>query len=349
MTLDDIRQHDPQGMFGLIRDFPRQVEEAVAIGTAAPLPVVRRGLRQIVLTGLGGSAISGDLLRTLLAGELTVPMTVNRHYVLPASAGTHSLVIVSSYSGNTEETVAAYRDAIRKHATILCISSGGEVARRARRRGDTLISIPGGLSPRAALGYTFFPLLIGLSRLGFIASKRAAIRETIALLRRQSARFSDPGNPENAPLAVARRLHGRLPIIYGSADLSEAVVVRWRGQICENAKQIAFGHVIPEMNHNELVGWSELKDVLGRSCVILLRDAAMHPRLALRMDLTRQIVGRLAGDVVEVWSEGKSPLARMFSLVYFADWVSLYLAILNNQDPTPVAVIDQLKHALAEA
>jgi glucose/mannose-6-phosphate isomerase len=348
LTIENIRRIDRRGMHKVISAFPHQVRDAVSIGTNAALKLSVRGIRHIVLTGMGGSAIGGDLLRSYLSDTLTVPLSVNRQYLLPAFVDHSTLVIVSSYSGNTEETLSAYRDAAKKRARILCITSGGEVARRAIRRGDPLIRIPGGYAPRAALGYSFFPLLLGLTRLGFVSSRSNNINETMRLLESRSAVFSDPSHPDNRPLAVAERLHGSLPIIYAGGDRLDALVVRWRGQINENAKQLAYGNVFPEMNHNELVGWQELPDLLRKAAVVFLRDKGVHPRNQRREELTLQLVGERAKNTVEVWSEGRSLLARLFSLVYFGDWVSFYLAILNGVDPEPVRVIDLLKSELGK-
>ena len=335
-------------MHAVITAFPDQVRDAIAIGRNAPLKLSIRGVHQIVLSGMGGSAIGGDLLRTYLNDTLTVPLSVNRQYRLPASVDHSSLVIVSSYSGNTEETLSAYRDAVKKKARILCITSGGEVERRAVRRRDPFIKIPRGYAPRAALGYSFFPLLLALTRLGFVGSRATEINETLRVLDTRSAIFSDPSHSENKPFAVARRLHGSLPIIYAGGDRLEAVVVRWRGQISENAKQLAYGNVFPEMNHNELVGWQELPELLRKAAVVFLRDRGVHARNQRREELTKQLVGERTQNTMEVWSEGKSLLARLFSLVYFGDWVSFYLAILNGVDPEPVRAIDLLKSELGK-
>ena len=335
-------------MYSCIRDFPQQVEDAVRVGKTVPLRMNVRGIKNIVLTGLGGSAIGGDLLRSYLTGELPIPFLVNRNYVLPDFVDRNSLVIVSSYSGNTEETVSAHLDGVKRKARILCVTTGGETELIARKNRQLTIRIPSGLQPRAALGYSFFPLLLALSRLGFIKSKAKEINETIGLLRLASATYADPGSTANRPQQLAEELKGKLPIIYSAAEHLDAVNVRWRGQICENAKQLAFGHVLPEMNHNELVGWNVNQELMKRMHVVLLRDKGTHSRVGIRENITQQIVSRYASSVSEVWSEGSSLLARMFSLVYFGDWTSFYLAILNKEDPTPVNAIDYLKNELAK-
>lgn len=348
MTLTDIKRLDPTGMYDWIRNFPEQIEDAVRIGRNAPLAVRTSGIQNIVVTGLGGSAIGGDLLRSYLANELDLPFIVNRHYRLPEFVGTKSLVIVSSYSGNTEETIAAHADAAKRHARILCITTNGKTMKMAKKFKHPVIEIPKGYSPRAALGYSFFPLLVAFTRLGLIKNKAKDIAETVKLLRSESSVLSNPEAVENRALQLAKTLQGKLPVIYAPTEHLDAVAVRWRGQIGENAKQLAFGHVLPEMNHNELVGWKHPLHLLKQMHVIFLRDSRTHKRIALRETSTKQIVSQYADGVTEVWSNGTSLLARMFSLIYLGDWVSFYLALLNNEDPTPVKVIDELKDELGK-
>ncbi len=348
MTIEEIRRLDPKRMYDCVLGFPEQAEEAFQIGKSAKIALRSAGVTSILLTGLGGSAIGGDLLRAYLADELAVPFFVNRHYVLPDFVSTKTLVIVSSYSGNTEETIAAQKDATKRKARILCISTGGAVTDFALKHKQPCMKIPGGLQPRAALGYSFFPLLVALSRTGFIKSKDKDIKETIELLRTKSKEWGAPDSSTNPALMLAVNMKGRLPIIYSSADHLDSVNLRWRGQISENAKQLAYGNVLPEMNHNELVGWNVLKDLMKRTHVIVLRDKGEHPRVSVREEITKTIIAEYTSGVSEVWSEGKSLLARMFSLIHFGDWVSYYLAILNEQDPTPVNVIDHLKNELAK-
>jgi glucose/mannose-6-phosphate isomerase len=349
ITTDKIKRTDPSEMFRCVADFPLQVEEALRIGARARIAQTSDNIRSIVLTGMGGSAIAGDLLRSYLADELKIPFFVNRSYDLPRWVQRDTLVIVSSYSGNTEETMASYRAAIRRKAPVLCITTGGEAKRLALKHGHSCIEVPPGLQPRAALGYSFFPLLLALSRMGFIKPRSADIRETVALLKKKSRTSADLNDPENIAMRMATQLHGKLPVIYSASDRLDAVNVRWRGQICENSKHLAFGHVLPEMNHNEIVGWKVDRELMKRMAVVFLRDVDTHPRVKIREDITKDILRKKASIVLEAWSEGKSLLARIFSLVYAGDWVSYYLAILNNEDPTPVRVIDYLKGELAKA
>ncbi|RPH36753.1 bifunctional phosphoglucose/phosphomannose isomerase [bacterium] len=348
MTLDEMHAVDPSNMYRLIKEFPAQAREAIRIGKETSITLPVRGIRDIVLCGLGGSAIGGDLLKSYLGAELKVPFLVNRHYVLPGFVGPTTLVIISSYSGNTEETNAAHREALKRKARILCISSNGMTEKLARRSRAPLIKIPGGQPPRSALAYSFFPLLIALSRLGFIKDKTREIKEALALLDQKSAEYSNPDPAVNRALQLASDFNGRIGIIYSSTERFDAVNTRWRGQLAENAKTLCFGNVLPEMNHNELVGWKALKDQMHDMQVVFLRDRGDYPRVKVRMDITKEVISQYTPHIAEVWSEGTTLLARVLSLVTLGDWVSYYLAILHREDPWPVAVIDHLKSELAK-
>jgi glucose/mannose-6-phosphate isomerase len=210
------------------------------------------------------------------------------------------------------------------------------------------IAIPGGLQPRAALGYSAFPLLMTLIRNGFVKNKAKDIKETISLLKELGEKYSSSDASTNDALSLAERIHGRLPIIYSSTEKFDTVNVRWRGQICENGKQLAYGNMFPELNHNELVGWRVLKDLMKQFEIIILRDKDDHKRVAARMDITGELLREYAANVTEIHSQGKSLMARTFSLIHFGDWLSYWLAILNHEDPAPVKAIDFLKKKLAE-
>jgi len=336
-------------MFRLLKDFPAQVTDALAIGRAFRPGKRIAGIRQIVLTGMGGSAIGGDLLSDYLYSELRVPFTVNRDYSLPAYVDRGTMVIVSSYSGNTEETVSAYKEAIRKKAKVLCVTSGGKIEKLARARRHMLIKIPGGLPPRAALGYSFFPILLALTKIGLVRNKAREIEETVRLLSAKSQEYGVPDPSGNRAAQLAGFLQGRISFVYAGAEHFRSVATRWRGQVAENGKSIMSSHVLPEMNHNEVVGWQMPEDALREAQVILLRDRGDHKRVQKRMELTRHLLSERTQNIAEAWSDGNGLLARMFSLVYLADWTSYYLAVLNRVDPTPVAVIDFLKSELGKA
>lgn len=348
MTKDILKQYDKSEMFNLLAGFPLQIEDAVSVGKKAKVKLKKSVIKNIVVSGLGGSAIGGDLIRTYLAAEIKIPFLVNRHYFLPEFVNGNSLVIISSYSGDTEETISAHKEAIKRGAQVLCITSGGETERLAKKNNQSLIKIPTGYPPRAALGYAFFPLLVILGNLGLIKDRSKDIEETIAFLKKKSKRYSDLNSQTNEALSFAKTLSGKLPIVYSSADVFDSVNLRWRGQLCENSKILAFGHTLPEMNHNELVGWKVLIEQMADMMVIFLRDKGDYKRVQLRMKIMEGIVKEYASNVVNIYSEGNSLLTRMFSLIFLGDWISYYLAILNKVDPTPVKVIDYLKAELAK-
>ena len=348
MTVEQIQGVDRSNMLGLIKAFPDNIAEAMRIGYEAGAKINARGIHNIVLCGLGGSAIGGDLLKSYLADELDVPFQVNRHYTLPGFVGPSSLVIISSYSGNTEETTTAHREALRRKAKILCISSNGITEQVAKNKKTPFIKIPGGLPPRAALAYSFFPLLIALGKSGFIKDRKRDIMETIGLLREKAPSYADLNPDVNPALNLAGQLQGRLGVFYSSTERLDAVNTRWRGQMAENGKTLTFGNVLPEMNHNELVGWKVLTNLMRETQVVFLRDKEDHPRVQKRMDVTIDVLRRYTDRILEVHSEGRSLLARMFSLIHLGDWTSFYLAVLNGVDPTPVEVIDHLKSELGK-
>jgi glucose/mannose-6-phosphate isomerase len=345
LPLETIHKLDPSGMREHIRTFYEQVEEAVAIGRKFQPKTGAKNISRIVLAGMGGSAIGGDLLRTYLGPQVRVPLIVNRHYTLPAFVDRETLVIISSYSGNTEETLSAYGQAVAQKASVLCITSGGAVAERAKELKHPTIIIPGGMQPRAALGYSFFPLLYALGSMGYFELNQHEVDETITVLKTLSGESIDMTD-RNRPFSIAKRLHGKPVIVWSSSDLLEAVGVRWRGQINENAKHGAYSALFPELNHNEIVGWEHPAELLRQFVIVLLKDRDDHTRVMQRMAITREVIGTTADAIIDVTPSGEGRLARMFSMIHTGDWVSFYLAMLNEADPTPVERIQYLKREL---
>ncbi|MBI5124316.1 MAG: bifunctional phosphoglucose/phosphomannose isomerase, partial [Candidatus Omnitrophica bacterium] len=344
--------YDASGMLELIESFPDQCQDAKRIGDEFELPEgFRADYKNIVCAGLGGSAIGADLVRSYAADDARIPIFVNRNYALPNFVNEDTLVIVSSYSGDTEEVLSAYRDARSRGSEIIAITSGGKIGRCAREDNVPCISIPASFPPRAALGYSFFPLLILLSKIGIVKNESAFIDETVKILKKlKNTKIGyrvRRGN--NQAKRIAHEIYGKFPIIYGSSDHIDSVVTRWRGQLAENSKTLASSHLFPEMNHNEIVGWENPKSILRNCAVVFLRDAADHPRISRRMDITKNILKKNRIKVIEVSSAGKELLARMFSLVYIGDYVSFYLAILNKRDPTPVERVVYLKKELLKS
>ncbi len=352
INLDDATQIaavDRAGMLAEMAGFAEQCREAVDIGRRAELSFDPAGITDIVVLGMGGSGISGDVCRVLFDDQLKVPLCVNRHYQLPAFVGPGTLLLAASYSGNTEETIAGLEEGLRRGARALCVSSGGQVARIAADRGLALVQIPAGRQPRAALGFLSLPLAIVLERLGLVGNLSGDIDEAVELVSRMSGRLGVE-QPESANPAkqLARRLAGRLPIIYGSEGVTALAAFRFKCQINENSKAPAFWNYLPELDHNEITGWQELKETSGSSFhLIFLRDDAEHPQVKKRVEITRDLIIDQFCGVEEFWSSGRSKLARLLSLIYLGDFTSAYLALLYGTDPSPVERIELLKKRLA--
>ena len=340
---------DSQGMMELLCEFPLQCEYAWALGESFPLRSF--SFQNILFAGMGGSAIGGDLVRSLLEEEVPFPIFVNRAYHLPAFVNSKSLVFAISYSGNTEETLAAYQAARQKKARLITISSGGKLRKLAEQDNVPHILLPSGLPPRAALGYLFFAPYLVLRRLLRFPLKRSEFQEMLRTLNRLRESEIGPDVPlsRNPAKKIAARLYGNLPAIHGSVQHVDTVVMRWRTQLAENSKQLSWIHFYPELNHNEIVGWQEPKSLFKHLVILLLRDVGDHKRIQRRMMITQSLIQREAGvDTLEVRSSGRGLLARLFSLIYVGDFVSFYLAMLNRVDPTPVERIERLKRKLVK-
>ena len=338
-------------MVDLLNHFPRQIEDAIQIGKSFQPPRSFRGpFDKIVFVGMGGSAIGGDVIRSLVASESPRPIWVSRHYDLAPFVDSKTLCIFSSYSGNTEETLSAFRQGIKKGLKSLVITSGGELARLSAKSSIPWIEIPKGFPPRAALGYSVFPILQLLAKIKLVKWDARAVEETISLLDSLAKKKYGLGIPDqkNPAKQLAHILLNRWVVIYAGTELLDSAALRFRNQIEENAKAMASHHLLAEMNHNEILGWQFPASLIPKTACVFLRDAKDHPRIQLRMDFTKNLIEKERGaQTEEIHSMGKSRLARLFSTLYFGDWVSYYLALLYQIDPTPVVVIEALKKHLA--
>ena len=326
-------------MEDLIKGFGDQMREAIAIGEAASFSAPAKEIRNVVVIGLGGSAFGGEIVKNYTGSEMKVPYEIVRDYTVPAYISEHTLLIASSYSGNTEESLAMLEAALPANPKVVCITSGGKLKAIAEENGFDHVLLPGGYPPRSAAAFSITQQLYALHGYGLIGDFRANLQEAVDLVEG----FEDN---ENARF-IAQQLHNKLPVLY-SAPNFESVAIRWRQQIEENSKHIAFHHVIPEMNHNELVGWKNPSGILEDSVVVVFRSDLVHPRTSIRMDICRDIFGDHSDTVVEVSPEGEGLLGQLFYFMHLGDWVSLYLAELNEEEPTPVEVIDFLKGELAK-
>lgn len=345
MFEDEIRRLDKSGMLGTIASLPGQLRDGLEIGRDAWKGLTRARPVGMVVGGMGGSAIGADVLRAYLADRGSRPVFVCRDYGLPAFAGRDTLVVISSYSGNTEEALSCLEDAVKRGARLVCISTGGSVLERARELGVPFAVIPAGLPPRGALGYSFAPLLALALSAGLYEHDQDECDECVEVLEKLVARYSalDDGNEA---ITLARKLLDRVPIVYTSNRI-DAVGVRWKGQFSENSKKLAFANVLPEMNHNEIMGW-EIEDSVIRPGVVLLRWAGDNEQMVKRFGFLGEAVKTWADLCGDFTGEGEGLLSQMFSLIVLGDYVSFYLALLRGVDPTPVGTIENLKIRLKE-
>jgi glucose/mannose-6-phosphate isomerase len=350
VTRESIKKLDKSGMLSLLEDFPSHCRASIDIVAKTPLLCDKKEFKNIVFAGLGGSAIGADLLRAFLMQKCRLPIAVIREYELPAYVDSASLVCVISYSGNTEETLSAYAAARRQGATVIVVTSGGTLKEHAGRDKVTCVQVPGGLPPRCSLGYQSSILLCMLTKLGLIENTEASVAQMAGLLEEMYRNQLAPrvGQKDNVAKYIAAKLYNKFTVVYSASVHFDAVATRWRGQLAENAKALASSHFFPEMNHNEIMGWQHPGKLFKDFAVVMLRDKGMHPRVAARMDITKEIIEKEGSEVLEVWSRGENLLSRIFSLIYIGDFVSFYLAILYGTDPTPVERIMYLKSRLAK-
>ena len=342
-----IQQYDSEDMLHLLSRFSDQCKCGWEIGEALQLEGCDERIpSNIVIAGMGGSGIGGDLVRAVVGSQFPCPIIVHRGYTLPAFVTSQTLFIAVSYSGNTEETLLSVEQAFAQGAQILAVTSGGKLKAFADTHNLPYVIIPSGQSPRASLGYLLMPIISVLARLGFAPylNFQSDMEETTALLGKLAEDFH-PDAPESQPKQLAQALHGKLPVIYAPQEL-EAIAMRWKGQINENSKSLAYYSVYPEMNHNEIEGWKHPSGLTQQCYVLQLRDPIAPPQTQRRMDITAELIQPHTAGITQVDSVGRSLLARLLSLVAIGDWTSFYLAILYEQNPTPVRRIEELKRRL---
>jgi glucose/mannose-6-phosphate isomerase len=327
---------------------PQLCQEAWQRATDFDLPQDYASSDRVVILGMGGSAIGGDLAAGLVLSEAKLPVIVRRDYELPRFTNAKTLVIASSYSGNTEETLTAFEQAIETKAKKLVITTGGKLKTLAEEKKIPIFSFDYKAQPRAALPYSVMPILCFLQRLGFIADKSKDVTETVSVLQQLSPKIDETApQPQNPAKQLASRLYHHLPVVYGAGITSE-VAHRWKTQLNENSKAWAFYEVFPELNHNAVVGYQFPEELATRIVVVLLRSARLPERIKLRYQITCQLLAKAGVSYQIVDGQGKYPLNQIMSLVLFGDYTSYYLATLYKADPSPVKAIDFLKEKLAE-
>jgi glucose/mannose-6-phosphate isomerase len=344
LTRAALEAADPSRQFAEVLDLPVHLRDALwRMDTAGAAPV--NAPLGLIVAGMGGSAIGGRLARGAIGGRLRRPLLVGPAYALPAWAGPDTLVLACSYSGNTEEVLAAYDDAAARGAPRLVATTGGALAERARADGVPVVPLPGGFQPRAAVGYTLVAALEAAALSGTAPPLRDEIEAAAALLERLVAEWGPDGPDDGEAKALARRLLGTVPLVVGG-ELAAAAAYRWKCQLNENAKLPAWSAELPEADHNEIVGWHATR-AHGRFSCVVLQDPGSHPRNALRTELTHRLAEADFETVALVSARGETRLERLLSLVLLGDLVTIYLAALRGVDPADVAVLDVLKGQMA--
>lgn len=343
------RQFDKSGMLNHLHGFPEQCQKAWEKVLKFELPREYSTISNVVIVGMGGSAIGGDIARQLALAESKLPVWVHRDYGLPAFVDASTLVIASSYSGNTEETLSAFTESLRTPARKLAITSGGKLKHLAENEGIPVFVVDYQAPPRAAFPHNFIPLVGIFQKLGLLGDKSADLQETLEILNKLSRAFI-----ETRPLAsnpaklLAAKLWGHIAVIYGAEILSE-VARRWKTQFNENSKSWAFCESFPELNHNAVEGYEFPPGAKERICVLMLRSSSLRPRSLPRYEATAKLLAR-AGIAYEfAEARGESVLAQVMSLVLLGDYSSFYLAMLNEVDPTSIDAINFIKQYLAQS
>ena len=352
MEILNDREHmsriDKDHMLARAVELPQACAAAWNLIQSVDLPALE-SIEQVVVAGMGGSAIGGDLVAALVSDQCPAPITVARGYDLPAFvAGPGCLVVGSSYSGNTEETLNVFRTALQRGASLVALTTGGEMARLAQAWGIPLVTFDYRSQPRAALGYSFTLLLGLLSRLGLVDDQSQAVDEAVQVMTRWDEEIGvDVPAADNPAKKLALDLVGRLPVVYG-AGLLEPVARRWKTQFNENSKSWAFYEPMPELNHNAVVAYERSEAWRERAWVLCLRSIYDHPRVTARWEITSGLLAREGVPCVQLEARGQGRLAQMLSLIHLGDLVSVYLALAQGIDPTPVGPIADLKDRLAQ-
>lgn len=350
--LDDSKSFseiDKSNMFDDIEKFPEQIREARDIIKNSNLDKLYK-IDNIIITGMGGSAISGDIIKTYLRNKLNIPIYVNRRYDLPKWANKNTLLFVQSYSGNTEETLSAFKHGFQKRCQIISISSGGKLEEFSKKREVPHIKIPSGYQPRAATAYLLFSSLFSLEKIGIFENLvESEIDETIKVTEKilNENKRTVP-EEKNQSKKIAKKIKGKLPIIYGW-EMYSPISLRWRQQFNENSEIIAMSDEVSESNHNDIVGWSSNPEVSKKCVCILFRDRKIESvYINKRLDFMKKFYSDVTSEVIEIEIKAEKRLAKMIQALYLGDFISAYLAILRKVDPSAVDIIHELKNELAK-
>jgi glucose/mannose-6-phosphate isomerase len=325
-------------MRDLVKNFPEQLTKALQIAETASISN-DGNFQSVLVSGLGGSGIGGTLLAELTANDSKLPIFVNKDYTLPAWVNESVLVIISSYSGNTEETVSVMERALKAKAKIVCVTSGGKILELAKQHQLECIEIPGGMPPRSCLGYSLVQLIKILIAKEIIPTRFLNEIKASAELLIEKTQIIQAHSK-----SIAQQLVGKIPVIYALGNC-EGVAVRFRQQINENSKMLCWHHVFPEMNHNELVGWTEPHP---DKVVVSFSTTFTNPRTLKRYDICKTVFSKYANNIIDIKPEGKSLTEQFFYLVHLGDWISVDVAHIKQIDAVEVNVINHLKDELAK-
>ena len=340
---DYVKKYDPQNQFEVLKNSFKQIE--YAWNNKFDLNKIKKdNFNKVVVTGLGGSAISADLMQNFLRSEMDFPYFVNRNYYLPPFADQNTLVVVSSYSGNTEETLSVFNEAIDKNCSIVCITTGGKAEIIANENKIPVIKIQPGFQPRYALGLSFFSLLRLLQELKLIPDQSEIVNKIINIWKIKANEFSAE---DNSAFNLAESLIGFIPTIYSAADITSAAGYRLKCQFNENSKLHAFHNVIPELNHNEIIGWESFTEKQFQTKIITILDKEYHHQTKKRFEITAELAAKNGAEIIRLESDEKEFKLRLLDLIYLGDWISYYLAVLRGFDPTEIENINILKKRLS--
>jgi glucose/mannose-6-phosphate isomerase len=339
---------DTLDMFAVTAGLPEQVDSAVDAARDLDGLPDREYVENVVVLGMGGSGLAGDVMVAVAGPFVPVPITVVKSYDLPDFVGRGSLVFAISFSGNTEETVEAAGEAANAGASLVAVTGGGELAQLAEDWGAPVVPVPQSIpQPRAALGSMAIPPLVVLEDIGLFPGAAQWVALAVEQLAERRDQLVLPGN---AAEEVARRIGRTIPLVHGAQAVGAAAALRWKTQVNENAKSPAFWAVYPELCHNEIAGWGQNGDVTRQVLTLVnLRHDGEHPQVARRFSFVEDVLREVVADVIEIRAQGEGDLAQLLDLVLVGDFVSLHLAAREGIDPGPVPILEDLKHHLHEA
>lgn len=343
MTIKEyVQKYDPQNQFDVLINSYKQIE--TAWNNKFKIDGINSSeITSIIISGLGGSAISGDLIKNYLKDELSIPLFVNRNYTLPKFAGKKTFLIASSYSGNTEETISSLKQAIKIGCKIICITTGGEIESIAKKKNIPYVKVQKGFQPRYSLGLSFFSLLKVFQELKLIQNQSSVVNKIKSIWKKNGIEFSKEGN---SAYTVAESLVGFIPVIYSVADSTFSVGYRLKCQFNENSKLHAFHNEVPEMNHNEIIGWESYQEKTFHSKIIIVMDESYHPQIKKRFKILNDIFLQAGAGIITLKSNEQNFKERLLDLIFLGDWISYYVGVLRGFDPSEIDNIQTLKEKL---